>query len=48
VLIATNFDLKDIPPGFTRDEVIAKFGPPPSHVRGVSGLVGLFVNPWHN
>jgi Raf kinase inhibitor-like YbhB/YbcL family protein len=48
VLIATDFDLKDIPPGFTRDEVIAKFGPPPAHVKGVSGLVGLFVNPWHN
>ena len=48
VLIATDFDPKDIPPGWTRDEVIAKFGPPPAHVKGVSGLVGLFVNPWHN
>ena len=48
VLIATDFDPKDMPPGLTRDEVIVKFGPPPTHVKGVSGLVGLFVNPWHN
>jgi Raf kinase inhibitor-like YbhB/YbcL family protein len=48
VLIATDFDPKDMPPGLTRDEVIAKFGPPPTHLKGVAGLVGLFVNPWHN
>jgi Raf kinase inhibitor-like YbhB/YbcL family protein len=48
VLIATDFDPKDMPPGLTRDEVIAKFGPPPAHVKGVAGLVGLFVNPWRN
>jgi Phosphatidylethanolamine-binding protein len=48
VLIATDFDPKDMPPGLTRDEVIAKFGPPPTHMKGVAGLVGLFVNPWHN
>ena len=48
VLIATDFDQKDMPPGLTRDEVIAKFGPPPAHVKGAAGLVGLFVNPWHN
>ena len=30
----------------TRDELIAKFGPPPAHVKGSTGLVGLFVNPW--
>jgi hypothetical protein len=48
VLIAADFDPKDIPPGLTRDEVIAKFGPPPTHVKGVAGLVKLFVNPWHN
>ena len=47
VLIATDFDAKELPPGLTRDEVIAKFGPPPAHVKGVTGLVGLFVNPWH-
>src|SRR6202167_283529 len=48
VLIATDFDPKDLPPGLTRDEVIAKFGAPPAHVKGSTGLVGLFVNPWHN
>ena len=48
VLIATDFDPKDMPTGLTRDEVIAKFGPPPAHVKGAAGLVGLFVNPWHN
>jgi Raf kinase inhibitor-like YbhB/YbcL family protein len=46
VLIATDFDPKELPPGLTRDELIAKFGPPPAHVKGVTGLVGLFVNPW--
>ena len=46
VLIATDFDPKELPPGLTRDELIAKFGPPPAHVKGSTGLVGLFVNPW--
>ncbi len=47
VLIATDFDPKDMAPGLTRDDVIAKFGAPPAHVKGVTGMVGLFVNPWH-
>ncbi len=47
VLIATDFDPKELPPGLTRDDVIAKFGPPPAHVKGITGMVGLFVNPWH-
>ena len=47
VLIATDFDTKDMDPGLTREEVIAKFGPPPAHVKGVTGMIGLFVNPWH-
>lgn len=46
VLIASDFGMKDLPPGLTREEIIAKFGPPPAHVKGVTGLVGLFVNPW--
>ena len=46
VLIATDFDPKDLAPGMTRDDVIAKFGPAPAHVKGATGLVGLFVNPW--
>jgi Raf kinase inhibitor-like YbhB/YbcL family protein len=48
-LIATDFAPNELPPGLTRDQVTAKFGAPPSpHVKGVSGLIGLFVNPWHN
>jgi Raf kinase inhibitor-like YbhB/YbcL family protein len=47
ILIATDFDPKELPPGLTREDVIAKFGPPPAHVKGVTGIVGLFVNPWH-
>ena len=47
VLIATDFEPADMPPGLTHDEVIAKFGPPPAHVKGVTGMIGLFVNPWH-
>jgi Raf kinase inhibitor-like YbhB/YbcL family protein len=49
VLIATDFDPKELPPGLTRDEVIAKIAPdngPPVHAKGDAGLVGLFVNPW--
>ena len=46
VLIATDFDPKELQPGLTRDELIAKFGPPPAHVKGSTGMVGLFVNPW--
>ncbi len=34
-------------PGLTRDEVIAKFGSPSPHTKGSTGMVGLFVNPWH-
>jgi Raf kinase inhibitor-like YbhB/YbcL family protein len=48
ILIATDFDPKEMAPGMTRDEVIAKFGPPPAHVKGSTGLIGLFVNPWHD
>jgi Raf kinase inhibitor-like YbhB/YbcL family protein len=47
ILIATDFEPAELPPGLTRDEVIAKFGPPPAHLKGVTGMVGLFVNPWH-
>jgi Raf kinase inhibitor-like YbhB/YbcL family protein len=47
VLIATDFDPKELPAGLTRDELTAKFGQPPAHVKGVAGMVGLFVNPWH-
>jgi hypothetical protein len=45
--IATDFAPNELPPGLTREQVIEKFGSPPSpHVKGVAGLVGLFVNPY--
>jgi Raf kinase inhibitor-like YbhB/YbcL family protein len=49
VVIATDLDPKDLPPGLTKDEVTDKIAPnggPPVHAKGSAGLVGLFVNPW--
>ena len=48
VVIATDFDPKDLPPGLTREEFLAKLVPPApamSHAKGAAGLVGLFVKP---
>ena len=46
-LIATDFAPGELPPGLTREQITEKFGSPPSpHVKGVAGLVGLFVNPY--
>jgi hypothetical protein len=47
VLIATDFDPKELSAGLTREELTPKFAPAPAHVKGVAGIVGLFVNPWH-
>jgi len=50
VLIATDFDTTGMHPGLTREDVLAKVaapGQPPAHTKGVAGMVGLFVNPWH-
>ncbi|MGB6537005.1 MAG: YbhB/YbcL family Raf kinase inhibitor-like protein [Xanthobacteraceae bacterium] len=48
-LIATDFAPDALPAGLTREDLTAKFGSPPSpHMKGVSGLIGLFVNPWHD
>ena len=47
ILIATDFDPKELAPGLTRDELTAKFGPAPAHLNGTTGMIGLFVNPWH-
>ena|SRR6516164_7915979 len=46
VLIATDFAPGELSPGLTREQVIEKFGPPPAHLKGVTGMVGLFVNPY--
>ena len=48
VIIATDLDPKELPPGLTREEFLAKLVPPapaPSHSKGTAGLVGLFVKP---
>ena len=47
VLIATDFDPKELTPGLTRDELTGKFGAAPAHLKGTTGMIGLFVNPWH-
>jgi Raf kinase inhibitor-like YbhB/YbcL family protein len=48
VIIATDLDPKELSPGLTREELLAKIVPPaptPSHAKGTAGLVGLFVKP---
>jgi len=50
VLIATDLAPTELAPGLTKEEVTAKLavpGQPPAHTKGVAGMVGLFVNPWH-
>ena len=49
VLIATDFDAKELPPGLTsrRSHRKDRAGQwPPVRAKGDAGLVGLFVNPW--
>ena len=47
VLIATDFEPKDLPPGLTKDELTAKIVPQgsASRAKGTAGIVGLFVKP---
>jgi Raf kinase inhibitor-like YbhB/YbcL family protein len=47
VLIATDLEPKDLPPGLTKDEVTAKVVPQgaASRAKGSAGIVGLFVKP---
>jgi len=48
VIVATDLDPKELPPGLTREEFLAKLVPPApamSHAKGSAGLVGLFVKP---
>jgi Raf kinase inhibitor-like YbhB/YbcL family protein len=42
ILIATDLEPKELPPGLTRDELFAKLT---GHTKGATGLVGLFSNP---
>jgi phosphatidylethanolamine-binding protein (PEBP) family uncharacterized protein len=48
VLVATDLDPKELPPGLTKDELTAKIapqGPGPRHDKGTVGIVGLFAKP---
>lgn len=47
VIIATDLEPKELPPGLTREEFLAKLVPQGgmSHAKGSAGLVGLFVKP---
>ena len=47
ILTATDFEPQELPPGLTREALVAKFTRPSTHVKGSTGLVGLFVNPYH-
>ena len=42
ILIATDLEPKDLPPGLTRDELFAKLT---GRTKGATGLVGLFGSP---
>ena len=47
-MVATDFEPKELPPGLTREEFLAKLVPPApamSRAKGTAGLVGLFVKP---
>jgi phosphatidylethanolamine-binding protein (PEBP) family uncharacterized protein len=47
VLIATDFDPKELAPGLSREELLPKNVPSQgaSHAKGSAGIVGLFVKP---
>lgn len=46
-VIATDFDPKELPPGLTREDFLAKLVPAGgmSRSKGAAGLIGLFVRP---
>src|SRR5258707_15763686 len=46
LLVATDYDTKEIPAGLTREDLLPKLAPvqgQPSHVKGSAVVVGLFV-----
>ena len=42
ILIATDLEPKELPPGLTRDELLAKLT---GRTKGTTGLIGLFIKP---
>ena len=48
VLIATDLEPRELPPGLTREELTARIvpeGAAPRHDKGTAGIVGLFMKP---
>jgi Raf kinase inhibitor-like YbhB/YbcL family protein len=48
VVIATDFEPKELPPGLTKEELVGKIVPPgplPRHDKGAVGIVGLYAKP---
>jgi Raf kinase inhibitor-like YbhB/YbcL family protein len=48
IIVATDLDPKELPPGLAREELLAKIvpaPPAPSHAKGTAGLVGMFMHP---
>jgi hypothetical protein len=45
VVIATDLDVKELPPGLTLPELWEKLN---GHAKGAAGMVGLFANPYPN
>jgi hypothetical protein len=45
VVIATDLDAKELPPGLTLPELREKLA---DRAKGAAGLIGVFVNPYPN
>ncbi len=47
ILLATDLEPKELPPGLTREELALKIRPPglPRHDKGSAGIVGLYAKP---
>ena len=43
VIIATDIEAKELPPGLTMPELWARLA---GHTKGSAGLVGMFINPY--
>ena len=43
VIIATDLDARELPPGLTMPELWARLA---GHTKGAAGMVGMFINPY--